>query len=152
MCCDGLNFCVPEAAGDGVIERDWEWDLDFSWERETESERERLKFELRFFFLVCCDGLNFVCLKLRWLTRMVSLKQTAFIELVFQSYKTSSLNSFSSLTKRVQWTRFARIETEFIELVFQSYKTSPMNSISGILGPTSDQCKIRKSSKKYSIL
>ena len=26
---------------------------------ETESERERLKFELSFFFLVCCDGLNF---------------------------------------------------------------------------------------------
>ena len=27
--------------------------------KETESERERLKFELSFFFLVCCDGLNF---------------------------------------------------------------------------------------------
>ena len=26
---------------------------------ETESEGERLKFELSFFFLVCCDGLNF---------------------------------------------------------------------------------------------
>ena len=71
---------------------------------ETESERERLKFELSFFFLVCCDGLNFVCLTEAAMvdTYGVSLKQTEFNELGFYSCKPSSLNSFSSLTKRVQ--------------------------------------------------
>ena len=54
VCCDGFNFCVPEAAGDGVGDgatgRDWDWERarergDWEGEGETES------LNLVFFFL-----------------------------------------------------------------------------------------------------
>ena len=53
VCCYGFNFCVPEAAGDGVTGRDWDWERarergDWEWEGETES----LNFVFFFWTLV----------------------------------------------------------------------------------------------------
>ena len=49
-----------------------------------------------------------------------SCPETEFKELSFYAQKPSSLNSFSALTNRVQWTRFKSPENEFIKLDFWS--------------------------------
>ena len=49
---------------------------------------------------------------------------------VYVGQKSSSMNSISRLTNRVQRTRFTSPETEFIELSLQAQKPSPLYSVS----------------------
>ena len=131
-----------------------------SWQRLRVRGNESLNLVFFFFFfffffflcLVCADSAEVLCVCLVFLSAWVAcdgwhvqggcfffkqtefffFKQTEFNELGLQEWKPSSLNSFSSLTKRVHWTRFIRIKTYFNKLGLQEYKPSLLISFSSL--------------------